>query len=259
MKETHSASDKPPPSSRMQSGVKLDFSSIEVPLEEENDSPPQMSPSSFPPTSRTGYHGTSYPEELDPGEVAELRSILPTMLILRDGAQGPVSEMLSGGRVEEVDFVRLSKDTYSLFFVARPRSKPFVFAISVFTFQILILILVLADTINTTNPSNSLGIPGGVSIGVRTAQFLAVVVAVVTQDDVITSINAIYNGYPGIFALSPENIHGGGVVLAVGSMRVLSFHRGCFVPGNHLCSHCKKQCGRRPVSRLLGGDFCVNS
>ena len=84
-------------SSRMRSGVKLDFASVEVSSEEENDSPPRMSPSSFPPPSRTGYHGRRCPEELDPGEVAELRSILPTMHRLCDGAQSPISEILSRG------------------------------------------------------------------------------------------------------------------------------------------------------------------
>uniref|UniRef100_A0A7S4N2V1 EGF-like domain-containing protein n=1 Tax=Odontella aurita TaxID=265563 RepID=A0A7S4N2V1_9STRA len=96
-------------------------------------------------------------------------------------------------------------------FCASHRSHAFFVSIGVFAFQILILILVLVDIRDPSNGANPLNIPAGVSGAVRAAQFLAVLVAVGTQDDVITSINSIHEGYPGRrMSVATESGYGAG-------------------------------------------------
>ena len=94
------------------------------------------------------------------------------------------------------DTVRLSRDIYSILFVTNPRRHPFAFAIMVFAFQIFVLALVCIDVIDLQNTFNPLDIPAGVNAAVRAAQFIAILVSVATQDDLITAINWLHNGYP---------------------------------------------------------------
>lgn len=94
------------------------------------------------------------------------------------------------------DTVRLSRDIYSILFVTNPRRHPFVFALMVFAFQIFVLALVCIDVIDLQNTFNPLDIPAGVNAAVRAAQFIAILVSVATQDDLITAINWLHNGYP---------------------------------------------------------------
>uniref|UniRef100_A0A7S4INK8 EGF-like domain-containing protein n=1 Tax=Odontella aurita TaxID=265563 RepID=A0A7S4INK8_9STRA len=78
-----------------------------------------------------------------------------------------------------------------------PLSMSFFFAIGVFIFQMLILALILADIVDQSNDTNPLNIPSGVTTVVRISQFLAVLIAVATQDDLITAINTLHTGYDG--------------------------------------------------------------
>ena len=86
------------------------------------------------------------------------------------------------------DYVRLSRDIYSILFVTDCRKHSFAFAFVVFVFQIFVLALVCVDVIDL-NSHNPLNIPAGVSAAVRAAQFIAILVSVATQDDLITSIS----------------------------------------------------------------------
>lgn len=86
------------------------------------------------------------------------------------------------------DYVRLSRDIYSILFVTNPKKHGFLFAILVFVFQIFVLALVCVDVIDLQS-QNPLDIPAGVSTAVRAAQFIAILVSVATQDDLITSVS----------------------------------------------------------------------
>lgn len=103
------------------------------------------------------------------------------------------------------EYVRLSRDVYSLIYFCPPRSLAFLFALGTFVFQIFILALILLDIIDADS-YNSLNIPAGASITVRMAQFVAILISVATQDDLITSINELHVGYYRK-ALTGEGVH----------------------------------------------------
>lgn len=93
------------------------------------------------------------------------------------------------------DYVKLSRDVYSLLYYSVPRSIAFAFSILTYCLQMFILSLFLADSVNLDNPDNPLGIPAGVDSIVRAAQCVAILIAVATQDDLITAINEFFVGY----------------------------------------------------------------
>jgi hypothetical protein len=55
--------------------------------------------------------------------------------------------------------------------------------------------LVAIDIIAVDRPDNPLGFPPNVNFNVRITQLIAIVISVVTQDDIRTSLNLIYDGY----------------------------------------------------------------
>jgi len=110
------------------------------------------------------------------------------------GASGAHSGLVSN---KPKSYVKLPHDVYSLLYFTVPGSLGFFFAVGTFFFQLLILTLIMIDIVDAENEGNPLNIPAGVSTVVRISQFLAILVAVSTQDDLITSVNAMHTGYDG--------------------------------------------------------------
>ena len=92
------------------------------------------------------------------------------------------------------DYVKLSRDIYSLIYFAPPFSRSFFFAIGTFIFQISILVLIMVDIIEPSS-SNPLSIPSNVDMVVSVSQLCAIIISVATQDDLISSINFIVRNY----------------------------------------------------------------
>ena len=89
----------------------------------------------------------------------------------------------------------LPKDTFSFIFISRLLSVPFLIAIIVFSFQIAIFSLVSVDVIDLSNSRNPFNIPTNVESTVRATQVLAIIIAIVTQDDVKKVILILRDGY----------------------------------------------------------------
>ena len=89
----------------------------------------------------------------------------------------------------------LPKDTFSFIIISRPLSVPFLIAIIVFSFQIAIFSLVSVDVIDLSNSRNPFNIPTNVESTVRATQVLAIIIAIVTQDDVKKVILILRDGY----------------------------------------------------------------
>lgn len=112
------------------------------------------------------------------------------------------------------DYYTLEEDTFSLFFIADVRSIAFCYSIAIFFFQITILGLIAYDLLadddkndkNATSSflgtfatkdseSNYFNVPVYVNKAVAVAQALALIVAVISQDDCLTALDAISVSY----------------------------------------------------------------
>ena len=89
----------------------------------------------------------------------------------------------------------LPKDTFSFIFISRLLSVPFLIAIIVFSFQVAIFSLVSVDVIDLSNSRNPFNIPTNVESTVRATQVLAIIIAIVAQDDVKKVILILRDGY----------------------------------------------------------------
>jgi hypothetical protein len=104
--------------------------------------------------------------------------------------------LISRGRTRVLLTERsLPKDTFSFIFISRPLSVPFLVAIIVFSFQIIIFSLVSVDVIDLSNSKNPFHLPPNVESTVRATQALAIIIAIVTQDDVKKVILILRDGY----------------------------------------------------------------
>ena len=91
-------------------------------------------------------------------------------------------------------YTPLVEDTYSLIFTAKAGSAAFIFAISVFCFQAAIIWLILYDLIDP-GKVNPLKIPPGVDIQVTIVQGLSLLLAIMTQGDLLTAVIHFHAGY----------------------------------------------------------------
>jgi hypothetical protein len=91
---------------------------------------------------------------------------------------------------------QLPPDTSSFLVCSKVLSQPFVLGITVFIFQITIYSLLAVDLINpSSRDNNPLGIPANVETTIRGTQFIALIVAVLTQADLRTSLEQVNEGY----------------------------------------------------------------
>jgi hypothetical protein len=100
----------------------------------------------------------------------------------------------SKSRLQEKGKKQLPPDTFSFLVCSKILSQPFVLGMTVFIFQITIYSLLALDLINPLS-ENPLDIPANVETNVRVTQFLAVIVAVLTQADLRTSLEQVNEGY----------------------------------------------------------------
>jgi len=89
----------------------------------------------------------------------------------------------------------LCEDTFSFLIYSHVRSRAFVLATFVFLFQIAIYVVLAIDIINASDPNNPLKFPVNVEGAVRAAEFLAIVVAIITQDDLRKAVNLLRDGF----------------------------------------------------------------
>jgi hypothetical protein len=104
-----------------------------------------------------------------------------------------IKSLLSERRLEE-GRNKLPNDTFSFLVCSNILSQPFLLGISVFVFQITIYSLLTKQLINRSS-ENPLGIPENVETIVRVTQFLAIFIAVLTQEDLRTSLEQVNEGY----------------------------------------------------------------
>ncbi len=93
------------------------------------------------------------------------------------------------------DDIFLPQDTFSFLIYSHVWSGIFLLGTSVFLFQIAIYFVLACDIINVRNPYNVLKLPANVETLVRTAEALAGVVAVITQDDTRKAVNLLREGF----------------------------------------------------------------
>jgi hypothetical protein len=103
----------------------------------------------------------------------------------------------------------LQDDVFTLFFLSEPRSKPFLYSICVIALQYTIYGLLLFSLIEDDDPyrdkDNVLKVPAFVDTYVMVSQYIALLIAVVTQEDVMYTIELITVGYdPAILVSHPS-------------------------------------------------------
>eukprot|EP00978_Attheya_sp_CCMP212_P031742 scaffold121030_cov55-Attheya_sp.AAC.1 len=104
-------------------------------------------------------------------------------------------------------FTELSEDVFSFMYMSPTLSPAFFYGSLVFIFQVTILGLIMTDLVDLSSV-NSLNIPAGVPTPVLTAQACALVIVVATQEDVITSLVTLLDGYhPGVMKIEPSARH----------------------------------------------------
>ena len=94
---------------------------------------------------------------------------------------------------------QLSQDLYSILATASWRSSPFwISMLIIIGFQFSLLILLLANQvhINSDNPFN---LPANVETPVRISQVLLIIIALFSQDDLLSGIESVVDGFPGSF------------------------------------------------------------
>jgi hypothetical protein len=96
---------------------------------------------------------------------------------------------------KELTYSDLMDDIYSMIYMAPSCSAAFWFAFFVFAFQMAVITLNLTHLIDPANTFNPLQIPPGLVTEVRIAQCLALFLSVAMQQDIITSLIFLHNGY----------------------------------------------------------------
>ncbi len=97
---------------------------------------------------------------------------------------------------DESDDPCLPEDTFSFLIIcSHVCSRTFFLATFVFTFQIAIYALLAYDITDLSNPINPFKLPTGVETSVRIAELFAIVVAIITQDDVRKAVCLIREGF----------------------------------------------------------------
>jgi hypothetical protein len=96
---------------------------------------------------------------------------------------------------EEKEEVALPRDIFSLLFVSRIISLGFLYSFCFYALQLGIHFLILYNLLRDAPENNPLKVPLSVEIDVIGAQFCALLVSVISQEDMLTSLNMIRVGY----------------------------------------------------------------
>jgi hypothetical protein len=110
---------------------------------------------------------------------------------------------------EEEEGRDLQEDVFTLFFLSEPRSRTFIYSILVIALQYTIYGLLLYSLVEDDDPyrdkDNTLKVPAFVDIYVMVSQVIALLIAVITQEDVMYTIELITVGYdPAVLASHPS-------------------------------------------------------
>lgn len=89
----------------------------------------------------------------------------------------------------------LPEDTFSFVIYAPVTSRPFFLASMVFSLQIAIFVILAVDIIDVSNVQNPFMWPANVETPVRIIEALAIVIAIITQDDVRKAVNLLREGF----------------------------------------------------------------
>ena len=105
--------------------------------------------------------------------------------------------MPSGGGSNDNTFNKrcLPEDTFSFVIYSPLRSRPFFLASMVFSLQIAIFVILAVDIIDISNVQNPFMWPANVETPVRIIEALAIVIAIITQDDVRKAVNLLREGF----------------------------------------------------------------
>ena len=137
---------------------------------------------------------------LETRNLASLREIASLKKVLqgREVGDSQTSLRLSNFNSFKDDEARkklLSPDTFSFLMFTHLRSKAFLWAMAAFVVQILIFTFLAVNVIDLKNTNNPICIPTNVDVAVRVTQVIAIIVAVVTQENLRTALTLFYQGY----------------------------------------------------------------
>jgi hypothetical protein len=96
---------------------------------------------------------------------------------------------------EEKEEVALPRDIFSLLFVSRITSLGFLYSFCFYALQLGIHFLILYNLLRDAPEKNPLKVPLSVENDVIAAQLFALLVSVISQEDMLTSLNMIRVGY----------------------------------------------------------------
>ncbi|CAB9522004.1 expressed unknown protein [Seminavis robusta] len=90
----------------------------------------------------------------------------------------------------------LSEDTFGFLLATPVSSAPFYMGIGVLLFQVAIYVLMVMNLLDVDQASENLfGVPANVNWPVWIAQIIAIIIAVITQDDIRTGLDMLREGY----------------------------------------------------------------
>lgn len=126
----------------------------------------------------------------------------------RTASQQDDTQMAEKKQRESEKF-RLQEDIFALLFVSPVCSQAFLYSVFWFVFQGGVISLIAYDLLKDSDEDNFLKMPPAVHPAVSAAQVLALAVAVMTQDDVISSLALVSVGYdrnlPGLPAAATQS------------------------------------------------------
>ena len=99
------------------------------------------------------------------------------------------------GNEEVLKTAKLSEDTFSFLITNPVCSTPFAMSMFVVFLKTVIYSLILANMLDKGTSRNPLAIPASTSWPVIVTQIFAVFITVITQDDLITALRLIHDGY----------------------------------------------------------------
>lgn len=124
-------------------------------------------------------------EEMKDGSAKSLRKRLSIMERLQKSLVAPDE------RVAKL----LPQDTFSYIIISETWGFPFVASLIIFCLQVTTFILVILDLAAQGDNNNVFGVPANVSAQLRTTQFIALLVAVLTQGDLRTAFTLLRDGF----------------------------------------------------------------
>lgn len=135
-------------------------------------------------------------------------------------------QALHRGAITQSNFTKrcLTEDTFSFVIYCHVQSRAFILATLVFSLQIAIFIILAVDIIDVSNKKNPLALPANVETPVRITELIAIVIAIITQDDVRKAVNLLREGFDTDL---PKAFQGATVVKWILSI-ILRASQGCF-------------------------------